>query len=135
MVRIDAIYDGSLRCEATHEPSGTRVATDAPKDNQGLGASFSPTDLVATALGTCAMTTMAIVARQDGVELDGMQLHVVKHMAAEPRRIGALPIEIVMPKRLEGAPKEKVEYAALYCPVARSLSPELEQSITFVYPD
>ena len=134
MVTIDATYEGSLRCTATHEPSGTALSTDAPKDNQGLGASFSPTDLVATALGSCAMTTMAMVGNREGIDLSGMTARMVKAMAADPRRVAAVPIEITMPCGLEGEVRERIENAGRRCPVARSLHPDVDQTMTFVYP-
>ena len=134
MVTIDAAYDGSLRCTATHEPSGTSLSTDAPKDNQGLGESFSPTDLIATALGSCAMTIMAIVARRDGIELSGMKAQMVKSMAAEPRRVAGVAIEIQMPANVPEDAREHIENAGRNCPVAKSLHPNLEQTLRFVYP-
>jgi putative redox protein len=91
MVDIHILYKGELRCEATHEPSGTLLITDAPKDNHGLAQSFSPTDLVATALGTCIMTVMGIAARNLHVDLTGTKVVVRKEMVSKPlRRIGTL---------------------------------------------
>ena len=86
MVTIEAKYEGTLRCSAVHGPSGESVATDAPKDNEGLGASFSPTDLVATALGACMATIMGIAADKRGWNVDGIEVGVVKHMVASPTR-------------------------------------------------
>lgn len=135
MVTITATYEGSLRCTATHGPSGSVLSTDAPKDNQGLGASFSPTDLVATALATCMLTTMDLVARREGIALKGMRLEIHKHMAADPRRIAALPTHITVPGELSAEQRQKLEATARGCPVARSLHQHVDQTITFSYPD
>jgi putative redox protein len=136
MVTITATYDGNLRCTATHGPSGAKLPTDAPKDNEGMGASFSPTDLVATALATCTITTMGILARREGIDLRGAQVTVEKQMVATPRRrIGALPVTITVPGRLTAQQKQKLENAARTCPVHASLHPDVQAPITFVYPD
>src|SRR5258708_29051422 len=98
MVRVDVSYEGNLRCRSIHEPSGTVLLTDAPKDNQGNGESFSPTDLVATALGTCMLTTMGIVANRHNIDLTGSKIRVLKNMTSTPyRRIAKLVIEISCP--------------------------------------
>jgi putative redox protein len=98
MVQIDAIYEGKLRCKATHAESGTTLITDAPKDNEGNGESFSPTDLIATAVGTCMLTTMGIVAKRHDIDFTGAKVRVRKEMAAAPnRRIAKLTIEISGP--------------------------------------
>ena len=136
MVTITAAYDGNLRCTATHGPSGTRLSTDAPKDNQGLGQSFSPTDLVATALATCTLTIMGIVARRDGIAMEGATVNVEKHMVTEPRRrIGRLPVHIQVPGRLSVEQRRKLEAAARSCPVHASLHPDIDAPITFSWPD
>jgi putative redox protein len=134
MVTIRATYEGDLRCTATH-PSGTELSTDAPKDNEGRGESFSPTDLVATALGNCAMTIMAIVGRRDGLDLTGMTSKVVKAMTKAPRRIAAAPVEITVPGNLTPEQKATLEAAARHCPVAMSLHPDLDGRMRFHYPD
>ena len=91
MVSIDVTYDGELRCSAVHGPSGMTLFTDAPVDNQGKGAAFSPTDLVATALATCMATTMGIAARKHALGIDGTRIHIEKHMTSSPpRRIARL---------------------------------------------
>src|SRR5688500_7555874 len=127
MVTITATYDGNLRCTATHGPSGARLATDAPKDNEGMGASFSPTDLVATALATCTITTMGILARREGIDMQGARVTVEKQMVATPRRrIGALPVTITVPGRLDAQQKQKLENAARSCPVHASLHPDVQ---------
>jgi len=105
MVKITGEYQGDLHCTAVHEPSGTGLATDAPKDNQGRGESFSPTDLIATGLGTCIATTMAIAARRHGVDLAGLRYEVTKEMSADaPRRIARLTVHLHLPPAAHQAP-------------------------------
>jgi len=133
MVTITANYEGTLRCTSTHGPSETSLSTDAPTDNQGLGGSFSPTDLVATALCSCAMTIMGITANRLGVDLVGMTGKAVKGMAADPRRIVSVPLEITVPGSLTDDQKHQLETAARACPVANSIHPDIDQTITFVY--
>jgi putative redox protein len=132
MVTIQTRYEGGLRCQATHAPSQTRLLTDAPVDNLGKGESFSPTDLVATALGTCMLTTMGIVAGRHGWPMEGATATVVKEMVADPaRRIGRLRVRIHMPQDLEPKAREALERAALQCPVHHSLAPNVEIPIEF----
>lgn len=134
MVTIDILYQGELRCEAVHGPSGTQLSTDAPKDNMGKGESFSPTDLVATALGTCMMTLMGITARSLNVDLKGTRVTVQKEMVAAPmRRIGKLGVKIVVPARLTEEQKQKLERAAMTCPVHKSLHPDVQTPVEFVW--
>src|SRR5215469_3061089 len=134
MVTIDIEYHGELRCEAVHQPSGTRLSTDAPKDNMGKGESFSPTDLVATALGTCMMTLMGIMARTLNVDLTGTQVTVQKEMVTTPmRRIGKLGVIISVPARLTDEQKQKLERAAMTCPVHKSLHPDVQMPVEFVW--
>ncbi len=134
MVQIDITYQGGLRCEAVHGPSGTKLVTDAPVDNQGKGESFSPTDLVATALGVCIPTIMGIVAERDKIDLRGMRITVQKEMSAEPpRRIAKLTTRIVMPGGLTEQQKTKLETAAHTCPVRQTLQGNVEMPIEFVY--
>jgi putative redox protein len=134
MVTIDIQYQGGLHCDAVHGPSGTRLSTDAPKDNMGKGESFSPTDLVATALGTCMMTLMGIAARSLNVDLTGTHITVQKEMVATPmRRIGKLGVKITIPARLTAEQKEKLEKAALTCPVHKSLHPDVQLPVEFVW--
>ena len=135
MVRIEVGYRGELRCEAVHGPSGTKLITDAPVDNQGKGESFSPTDLVATGLGTCIATIMGIVARRDQIDLRGLQITVDKEMSADPpRRIAKLTTRITMPAGLTEQQKSKLEKAAHTCPVHQTLHGKVELPIEFVYP-
>jgi uncharacterized OsmC-like protein len=132
MVRISIDYQGELHCSVTHEPSGCSFETDAPKDNQGRGASFSPTDLVATALGSCMATTMAIVARRHGMELGGFSVTVDKEMTNEgPRKISRLTTVVRFPFGRSEDPGGILEPTALGCPVFLSLSPEIEKPVRF----
>ncbi len=134
-VEITGTYLGNLKMELTHGPSGAKLKTAAPVDNKGDGSSFSPTDLVAAALGSCMVTTMAIVAERDGITAEEFTFRIEKHMANDPRRIGALPVEIHMPAGLDPDQRAKLERAANHCPVHRTLAPEVDQTVTFVYPD
>lgn len=129
-----ARYEGHLRTEATHTASGTVIQTDAPVDNHGRGEAFSPTDLVGTALGTCILTTMAIVAERHQVDLVGSSFTMQKIMSQEPpRRIAQLTIELHLPASLSPADRALMERTAHTCPVALSLNPELKQEVRFVY--
>ena len=132
-VEITGRYTGQLKTEMTHGPSGVVLRTAAPVDNQGDGSSFSPTDLVAAALASCMVTTLAIVAERDGVDLSGVSFRVEKHMAGEPRRIARLPVEIHLPAGLPPAERTKLERAAQTCPVHRSLGADVEHDVRFVY--
>jgi uncharacterized OsmC-like protein len=134
MVKIIGEYQGELHCTARHEPSGSQITTDAPKDNQGRGEAFSPTDLVATAFATCVATTMAIAARKHGIELDGLRYEVTKEMAEAPRRISRLTLNVWLPAVSSKISREILERAAHGCPVHRSLAPEVEKLITFHEP-
>src|SRR5688500_4827417 len=134
MVTITIGYQGGLRCGATHGPSRTALTTDAPTDNQGRGESFSPTDLVATALGSCMLTTMGIVAARHGWAIEGASATVVKEMVADPvRRIGRLRVRIEMPAGLEPRARDALERAAHTCPVHRSLAPDVDLPVEFVW--
>jgi putative redox protein len=132
MVEIQISYEGQLRCQAVHGPSRTVLSTDAPTDNMGKGESFSPTDLVATGLGTCIMTIMGIVAERQGLDLSGSTVHVTKEMTATPpRRIARLAVEIHVPQPIGEDDRKRMEHAAHACPVHRSLHPDIEAPITF----
>ncbi|MES2795566.1 MAG: OsmC family protein [Bacteroidota bacterium] len=125
-------YIGGLRAESTHLQSGIIILTDAPTDNMGKGEAFSPTDLVATALGTCIITTMSIFGQKEGIDFTGSALTGTKIMTQEgPRKIARIEIEIELKTNieLEQPQKEKYERIAATCPVAQSLSPELEQVV------
>ncbi|MEZ5989999.1 MAG: OsmC family protein [Planctomycetota bacterium] len=131
MVEISIVYRGGLHTEATHGPSGRTMDTDAPVDNGGRGESFSPTDLVATALGTCMLTIMAKVADRDGIPLEGARVKVTKHMVADPaRRIRMLDVEFTLPD-VEERDRKKLERAALTCPVHRTLGDNVEIPVRF----
>jgi putative redox protein len=135
-VEIQAIYTGKLGCQATHGPSGTTLQTDAPVDNGGNGASFSPTDLVATALGTCVLTILGLVSERHEVDLTGAEVRVTKEMIAQPtRRIGALRCQVRIPAHAvqDGSMRTRLETAARKCPVHQSLHPDIEAPIEFVY--
>ena len=127
------IYKAGLRTMATHLQSGTVIETDAPTDNQGKGERFSPTDLVATALGTCMVTTMAIKARTMNIELDGTRADVTKIMVSDPRRIGKIVVHLFFPKDLsiDEKSKEILERVARTCPVERTLHPDVELDMVF----
>lgn len=136
MVPITAVYRGQLRCDAEHGPSHTRLLTDAPSDNHGRGEHFSPTDLVATGLGTCILTTLGLVAQRDGLALDGATVAVDKHMSTTPpRRIAKLAVRLTFPAGIPAAARAKLERAASHCPVSLSLHPNVVQDVTFGYPD
>lgn len=134
MVETRMQYEGGLRCRAVHGPSGAELVTDAPVDNHGQGASFSPTDLVATALGTCVLTTMAIVAERHGWDLVGAHARVEKVMVATPvRRIGRLELVVAMPAALDARARETLERTAHTCPVHKSLGANVELPMRFEY--
>jgi uncharacterized OsmC-like protein len=132
MVKITGEYQGDLHCLAIHEPSGNRLGTDAPKDNQGRGEAFSPTDLTATSLATCIATTMALVARKQGVELNGLKFEVTKEMSTDaPRRIVRLATQLWLPVAKTEALARLLEHAAHNCPVHQSLHPQVEKPVIF----
>jgi putative redox protein len=134
MVEIDIRYLGQLRCEATHGPSGTKLITDAPVDNMGKGESFSPTDLVATGLGVCMMTLMGIMAQRHNLDLTGSTVKVGKEMVATPaRRIGTLSVHIHVPTILSVEDQQRLQNAALTCPVHKSLHPDVQTPVTFKF--
>lgn len=134
MATIETIYLGELRSEAKHVQSGNTLITDAPTDNKGRGEYFSPTDLVATALGSCMATLMDMAASQRGIDIRGMRLEIKKVMASEPRRISEIVIDFYMPADYSDKDKKILERAAETCPVAKSLHPDLKQTVTYHYP-
>ena len=132
MVEIHVAYQGELRCAATHMPSGTGMVPDAPVDNQGTGASFSPTDLVATALGTCMLTIMGIAADKLGLDIRASTVVVNKSMVAKPtRRVGELAVVIAVPLALDDAQKDALSHAAMTCPVYESIHPDIIKTVEF----
>ena len=134
METAHTVYLGELRTEATHVRSGVKVVTDAPPDNQGKGESFSPSDLLATALGSCMLTIMGIAARTHNIMIDGTKIRVTKVMAANPRRVSEVHIVFDMPmKNYTDKEKSILENAARTCPVALSVHPDIRQVLTFNY--
>ena len=135
MVQIDTEYVGDLRCTAEHVPSGVTLSTDAPEDNRGEGRSFSPTDLIATALGTCIATILGIQAEKHDVDLEGLEITVEKEMASDPRRIDSLRTEVTMPAALDEQIRTRLERAARHCPVDESIHPDIDVPIVFRWPE
>ena len=131
MVRIDARYDGDLRCTATHAPSGNQLITDAPVDNKGKGESFSPTDLLATSMLTCIMTIVAIRAESKSIDVSGMSGRVDKTMAANPRRVAKLEVVINLPIDLGHEDRAWLITEGCNCPVCVSVSESMEVDVTF----
>tara|TARA_B100000925_G_scaffold280966_1_gene252221 strand:- start:285 stop:683 length:399 start_codon:yes stop_codon:yes gene_type:complete len=131
MVRINASYDGNLRCTATHEPSGNQLITDAPVDNKGKGESFSPTDLLATSMLTCIMTIVAIRADSRDIDISGMFGSVEKTMAANPRRISKLEVVVRLPEGLNLDDRSWLITEGCNCPVCVSVSESMEVDVTF----
>jgi len=129
------LYEGGLRCKAIHKKSGTLISTDAPLDNEGKGESFSPTDLVATALGSCMLTIMGIAARNHEIDIKGTTAEVTKTMASNPRRISKLDVAIHMSKNFTAKERKILEAAAHGCPVGKSLHSDLEETVSFIYPE
>lgn len=125
-------YIGNLRTKATHLRSGKQFITDAPIDNKGKGEAFSPTDTLATALGTCALTIIGIAANEHGFNIDGTKTDVTKIMASNPRRVSEVIVEFNFPD-VEYTAKQKkiIEKAAYSCPVHKSLHPDLKKEFVF----
>jgi len=132
-VEITGTYTGNLKMTLRHGPSGTELTTAAPRDNMGDGSSFSPTDLLAASLGSCMVTTMAIVAQREGIPFEGASFVLEKHMRADPRRVEAVPVTIRMPAALTDEQRRRLEAVARSCPVERSLLPEIRREVEFVY--
>lgn len=127
MVEIRLSYEGDLHCSAVHMPSGSTLATDAPVDNNGRGESFSPTDLVATALAACMATVMGIVARRKEIPMEGLNVTVRKFMTEDqPRRIRRLELDLEMPLGANHPERKVFESAARGCPVHHSIHPDIE---------
>ncbi|MAE95541.1 MAG: osmotically inducible protein OsmC [Deltaproteobacteria bacterium] len=132
MVEIDIRYEGGLHTGARHGPSAATLETDAPRDNEGRGEAFSPTDLLATALGSCMLTVMGIVARRHEWPLEGATAHVEKHMVADPvRRVGRLVVRFEMPSGISEEARKVLERTAHTCPVKESLHPDTRVETTF----
>lgn len=131
MVEATGVYQGEKRCLAVHGPSKAEISTDAPKDNNGRGEAFSPTDLVGVALATCILTTMAIVAERDGVSVQGSTFRVTKEMNPNPRKIDALSVYLKLPANIPVDYRKKLEHIAMTCPVHRSLHPDVKMPVVF----
>jgi putative redox protein len=132
MVKLTVTYEGNLRCSAQHVESGAVIQTDAPRDNQGQGEMFSPTDLVGAALATCVLTVMGILANRLKVDLQGLRATVEKTMASAPsRKVGKIVMHIYCPRTFDPETTSKLEQAGIQCPVHHSLHPDVQQEIIF----
>ena len=133
MNKFEIKYQGNLRTIATHLDSGSEIRTDAPKDNHGLGQTFSPTDMVCSALASCILTIMAIAVEKNNVDIKGTKAMVKKTIGNNPRRIAEIQIDIVFPKEYDSKTKTILEKAAYNCPVHHTLSETVEKNISFTY--
>lgn len=127
-VEMEIQYLGQLQCQALHSPSQTVITTEAPKDNGGLGRSFSPTDLMASSLGACMLTIMALSAKKEGISIDGTKIKLTKEMASKPvRKIASIKVKMSVPnsQHFTAKQKELLEYAARNCPVQKSIEPSI----------
>jgi putative redox protein len=132
MPTIKSIYQGQLRTQSTHVQSGNTLITDAPTDNNGKGEAFSPTDTVAAALSSCMMTIMGIIAEREHIDMTGLKADATKLMASDPRRISEIQIDFSWPDApVTEEQGTKLKRAAIKCPVALSLHPDLKQTIQF----
>ena len=128
----EVVYKGELRTVCTHIKSGQQIITDAPVDNNGKGEAFSPTDLLATSLGTCMLTVMGIVAQRHNINMDETKVEILKVMADSPRRVSEIHVDMHFPKNsYNQKEKELLEHTALTCPVAKSIHPDIKQKIRF----
>lgn len=133
MATSKVIYSGDLRCESEHLQSGTIIYTDAPTDNHGKGEAFSPTDLCATSLAQCMLTTIAILGKDRGISIDGSYVEVQKNMNPKPRKIAEIVCDVHMKGNFDDDQKNFIEKTAYNCPVALSLSSDLKKTINFTY--
>ncbi len=133
MATLKTKHLGGLRTEITHLQSGGKVTTDAPTDNNGRGEFISPTDMVAGALGSCMLTLMEMAAERMGLDMTGTELDITKVMAADPRRIGEVRIDVWLPFAADTKQRVVMERAAATCPVSKSLHPEIKQVIEYHY--
>ena len=134
MVEIKLSYEGDLHCSATHGPSGNTLVTDAPLDNNGLGQAFSPTDLLATALGSCMATVIGILARRREIAVEGMTVTVRKFMSEDlPRRVKRLELDLTIPLSAEHPDRKLLESAARGCPVHHSIHPDIEVVMNWIW--
>ena len=133
MNKFEIKYQGNLRTIATHLDSGSEISTDAPKDNHGLGQTFSPTDMVCSALASCILTIMAIAVEKNNMDIKGTTAMVKKTMGNNPRRIAKIEIDIVFQKEYDSKTRTILERAAYNCPVHHTLSEAVEKNISFTY--
>ncbi len=133
MAKIETTSLGNLRTEVIHTQSGTKIVTDAPTDNKGKGEFFSPTDLVATALGSCMLTIMDMFAQERGIDLAGTRIVTEKVMASDPRRIGEIKIDIYFKGEFSDKEQKMFRRVAETCPVGKSLHPDLKQTVNFYF--
>ena len=132
--QIEVIYEGDLRTKATHLASRSEIITDAPVDNQGKGEKFSPTDLVASALGSCMLTIMGITANVQNIDIEGTRIKVEKIMGTDPRKIAQINMEVIFKSPISNKHKIILERSAKHCPVAKTLDGNIEENIKFIYP-
>ena len=132
--QIEVIYEGDLRTKATHLASRSEIITDAPVDNQGKGEKFSPTDLVASALGSCMLTIMGITANVQNIDIEGTRVKVEKIMGQNPRKIAQINMEVIFKSPISNKHKIILERSAKHCPVAQTLDGNIEENIKFIYP-
>ena len=132
--QIEVIYEGDLRTRATHLASRSEIITDAPVDNQGKGEKFSPTDLVASALGSCMLTIMGITANVQNIDIKGTRVKVEKIMGTSPRKIAQINMEVIFKSPISNKHKIILERSAKHCPVAQTLGGNIEENIKFIYP-
>ena len=133
MTTSTVVYQGELRTQAIHLQSNNTIITDAPIDNHGKGEAFSPTDLLATSLASCMLTIMGIKAASMDLDLSGTKAEVTKVMATEPRRVSEVQVEIYFKQSFDARTQKVLEQAALSCPVAKSIHPDIKQAIEFHY--
>ena len=131
MATLTTIYKGNLRTEITHNQSGNKLITDAPLDNNGKGEFFSPTDILAGALGSCMLTIMGIYAERAGIDIVGTEIDTEKVMYSDPRRVGELKITFTFPNQIDTKSMKIMEKAALACPVYNSLNSEIKKEIIY----
>ena len=133
MNKFEVKYQGNLRTIATHLDSGSKITTDAPKDNHGLGEAFSPTDILCSSLASCILTIMAIAVEKRDVDIKGAKAIIKKTMVNNPRRIAKIDIDLIFPKKYDSKIKTILERAAYNCPVHHALSESIEKNISFKY--
>jgi len=134
MPTIETVYTGGLRTKARHVASGMEIITDAPVDNMGRGETFSPTDLLAASLGSCMLTIMGIAAEKNHFDIAGTTVTITKIMANNPRRVAEIHVELKIGPVIPDQDQKKIlENAALTCPVACSIHPEIKQQVKFIY--